>query len=84
MQSALDWFTGAPLNISIIITLAISISLLGQRSISRFMNQIATADLIQTSNVAGHAQKGANSTKVVGTALEPCSGGFTEVLVHLE
>ena len=46
MQSALDWFTGAPLNITIIISLAISISLLGQRSISRFMNRIANADLI--------------------------------------
>lgn len=45
---------------------------------------IAAGDLIQTSNTAGAAAKGANSTKVIGTALEPCSGGFTEVLVHLE
>ena len=46
MQAALDWFTGAPLNITIIILLTIFISRLGQRSITRLMNRVASADLI--------------------------------------
>ena len=73
MQSALDWFTGAPLNISIIISLAISISLLGQRSISRFMNRIANADLIPGPKRSGARQK--ERAKTTSTVLKSTLNG---------
>jgi len=57
MQSALDWFTGAPLNITVIIILALLISRLGQRSIARFMNRVASADLIPGPKRSGVRQK---------------------------
>jgi small-conductance mechanosensitive channel len=57
MQSAIDWFTGAPLNITLIVVLAVFISLLGQRSISRFMNKVASADLIPGPKRSGVRQK---------------------------
>ena len=81
MQSALDWFTGAPLNITIIISLAISISLLGQRSISRFgqrwitqfMNRIANADLIPGPKRSGVRQK--ERAKTTSTVLKSTLNG---------
>jgi len=57
LQQAADWFTGAPLNITVIITLAITISLLGQRSISRLMGRIASTDLIPGPKRSGVRQK---------------------------
>lgn len=45
---------------------------------------IAIGDLIQSSNTNGHAEKGANSTKVIGTAVTACSGGQLTAIVHLE
>ncbi|NDG25406.1 MAG: small-conductance mechanosensitive channel, partial [Actinobacteria bacterium] len=57
MQSAIDWFTGAPLNITLIVILAITISLLGQRSITRFMSKVASADLIPGPKRSGIRQK---------------------------
>jgi moderate conductance mechanosensitive channel len=57
LQTALDWFTGAPLNITVITTLAIIISRIGQRSIAQFMNKIANADLIPGPKRAGARQK---------------------------
>ena len=73
MQSALDWFTGAPLNITIIIALATSISLLGQRWISRFMNRIATADLIPGPKRSGARQK--ERAKTTSTVLKSTLNG---------
>ena len=57
MKSALAWFTGAPLNITVIIILALLISRLGQRSIARFMNRVASADLIPGPKRSGVRQK---------------------------
>jgi small-conductance mechanosensitive channel len=57
MQAGLDWFTGAPLNITIIILLTIFISRLGQRSITRLMNRVASADLIPGPKRSGTRQK---------------------------
>ena len=68
LQQAADWFTGAPLNITVIITLAIIISLLGQRSISNFMNRIASADLIPGPKRSGVRQK--ERAKTTSTVLK--------------
>ena len=68
LKSAADWFTGAPLNITVIITLAITISLLGQRSISKFMNRIASADLIPGPKRSGVRQK--ERAKTTSTVLK--------------
>jgi small-conductance mechanosensitive channel len=57
MKSALAWFTGAPLNITVIIILALLISRFGQRSIARFMNRVASADLIPGPKRSGVRQK---------------------------
>jgi small-conductance mechanosensitive channel len=57
MQAGLDWFTGAPLNITLILLMAVGISLLGQRSIARFMSKVASADLIPGPKRSGTRQK---------------------------
>ena len=73
LQQAVDWFTGAPLNITVIITLAIIISLLGQRSISNFMNRIASADLIPGPKRSGVRQK--ERAKTTSTVLKSTLNG---------
>jgi len=73
MQSALDWFTGAPLNITIIILLAILISRLGQRSITRLMNRVASADLIPGPKQGGARQK--ERAKTTSTVLKSLLNG---------
>ena len=73
LQAAVDWFTGAPLNITVIIALAITISLLGQRSISRFMNRIASADLIPGPKRSGVRQK--ERAKTTSTVLKSTLNG---------
>jgi small-conductance mechanosensitive channel len=73
LQQAADWFTGAPLNITVIITLAIIISLLGQRSISNFMNRIASADLIPGPKRSGVRQK--ERAKTTSTVLKSTLNG---------
>jgi small-conductance mechanosensitive channel len=73
LQQVADWFTGAPLNITVIITLAIIISLLGQRSISNFMNRIASADLIPGPKRSGVRQK--ERAKTTSTVLKSTLNG---------
>jgi small-conductance mechanosensitive channel len=73
LQAAVDWFTGAPLNITVVIALAITISLLGQRSISRFMNRIASADLIPGPKRSGVRQK--ERAKTTSTVLKSTLNG---------
>ena len=73
LQTALDWFTGAPLNITVILTLAIFISRLGQRSITRFMNRIANADLIPGPKRSGARQK--ERAKTTSTVLKSTLNG---------
>ena len=72
-QAALDWFTGAPLNITVVIALAITISRLGQRSISRLMNRIASADLIPGPKRSGVRQK--ERAKTTSTVLKSTLNG---------
>lgn len=45
---------------------------------------ILIGDIIQTSNVAGSVKVGANSTKVVGTAVTACTAGYLDAIIHLE
>jgi small-conductance mechanosensitive channel len=73
LQQVADWFTGAPLNITVIITLAIIISLFGQRSISNFMNRIASADLIPGPKRSGVRQK--ERAKTTSTVLKSTLNG---------
>lgn len=73
MQSALEWFTGAPLNISVIIVLAIIISRLTQRWISKFMNHIANADLIPGPKRSGLRQK--ERAKTTSSVLKSTGNG---------
>ena len=73
LQQVADWFTGARLNITVIITLAIIISLLGQRSISNFMNRIASADLIPGPKRSGVRQK--ERAKTTSTVLKSTLNG---------
>jgi small-conductance mechanosensitive channel len=73
LQALIEWFTGAPLNITLVIALAITISLLGQRSITRFMNRIATADLIPGPKRSGVRQK--ERAKTTSTVLKSTLNG---------
>jgi small-conductance mechanosensitive channel len=73
LQAALDWFTGAPLNITIIILLTIFISRLGQRSITRLMNRVASADLIPGPKRSGTRQK--ERAKTTSTVLKSTLNG---------
>ena len=73
LQAALDWFTGAPLNITVIILLAIFISRLGQRSITRLLNQVATAELIPGPKRSGVRQR--ERAKTTGTVLKSTLNG---------
>ena len=73
LQALIEWFTGAPLNITLVIALAITISLLGQRSISRFMNRIASADLIPGPKRSGVRQK--ERAKTTSTVLKSTLNG---------
>lgn len=45
-QKALEWFTGTPLRIILIIVSAIFAQYFGSRAISRAMNRLATVDLL--------------------------------------
>ncbi|MEY3756413.1 MAG: hypothetical protein RL356_685, partial [Actinomycetota bacterium] len=73
MRNLIDWFTGAPLNITVIITLSITISIIGQRGIARLMNKIATADLILGPKRSGVRQK--ERTKTTSTVLKSTLNG---------
>jgi small-conductance mechanosensitive channel len=73
MQSVLNWFTGAPLNITVIIALAILISRLGQRSIARLMTRVASADLIPGPKRSGVRQK--ERAKTTSTVLKSTLNG---------
>ena len=73
LQPALDWFTGAPLNITVIIILALSISRFGQRWITQFMNRVATADLIPGPKRSGIRQK--ERAKTTSTVLKSTLNG---------
>lgn len=59
-------------------------SLLIGKEMIKCTGTVDIGDLIQTSSVAGHVKAGASSTKVVGTAVTSCSGGFLNAVVHLE
>ena len=72
-DSALEWFTGAPLNITVVIILAIIISRFGQRSITRLMNKVASADLIPGPKRSGVRQK--ERAKTTSTVLRSTLNG---------
>ena len=46
LQSALDWISGTPLRVAIILLTAMISQVFGTRAIERAMNRLATADLV--------------------------------------
>ena len=46
LQSALDWISGTPLRVAIILLTAMISQIFGTRAIERAMNRLATADLV--------------------------------------
>ena len=73
LQSAFDWFTGAPLNITVIAALALSIQIIGGRAITKAMARIADADLIPGPKRSGTRQK--ERAKTTGTVLKSTLNG---------
>jgi small-conductance mechanosensitive channel len=73
LQGAYDWFTGAPLNITVIIALALTIQIIGGRAITRAMHRIADADLIPGPKRSGARQK--ERAKTTGTVLKSTLNG---------
>ena len=73
LQGAYDWFTGAPLNITLIVALALTIQIIGGRAITRAMVRIADADLIPGPKRAGARQK--ERAKTTGTVLKSTLNG---------
>jgi small-conductance mechanosensitive channel len=73
LQGAFDWFTGAPLNITVIIALALTIQIIGGRAITRAMHRIADADLIPGPKRSGARQK--ERAKTTGTVLRSTLNG---------
>jgi len=45
---------------------------------------INVGELIQTSAVVGRAKTGGSSTKIIGSAVTTCTGGFVDAIIHLE
>ncbi|MBA4336231.1 hypothetical protein C0416_00470 [bacterium] len=45
---------------------------------------VNVGELIQTSSVVGAAKAGGSSTKIIGSAVTACSGGFLDAIIHLE
>ncbi len=73
LRDLLEAFTGAPFNITVILGLALAISRLGQRSITKFMNRIASADLIPGPKRSGVRQK--ERVKTTSTVLKSTLNG---------
>jgi len=73
LQGIYDWFTGAPLNITVITVLALTIQVLGGRAITRAMLRIADADLIPGPKRSGARQK--ERAKTTGTVLKSTLNG---------
>lgn len=73
IEKLTDWFIGAPLNITLVLALALILSTLGQRSITQFMNKVATADLIPGPKRSGVRQK--ERAKTTSTVLKSTLNG---------
>ena len=66
-QEAIDWFSGAPLRILLVLIVAIATQFFGKRAISRAVNRLATADLRPGLRGVGVRQK--ERAKTTGTVL---------------
>ncbi len=66
-QKALEWFTGTPLRIILILTSAIFAQYFGSRAISRAMNRLAMVDLLPGARNIVARQK--ERARTIGTVL---------------
>ena len=67
LQEAIDWFSGAPLRILLVLVAAIATQYFGKRAITRAMNRLATVDLRPGLKGVGARQK--ERAKTTGTVL---------------
>jgi small-conductance mechanosensitive channel len=67
LQEAIDWFSGAPLRILLVLLIASATQYFGKRAITRAMNRLATADLRPGLRGVGARQK--ERAKTTGTVL---------------
>jgi len=66
-KEALDWFSGSPLRILLVLLVAMASQYFGKRAITRAMNRLATTDLRPGSKGVGARQK--ERAKTTGTVL---------------
>ena len=69
IQSALDWFSGAPIRIVAVLTAAWFTRVIGTRAITRAVNRLATADLKPGPGVAKRQAERAQTTGSVLTSI---------------
>ena len=67
VKEAIDWFSGAPLRILLVLLIASATQYFGKRAITRAMNRLATADLRPGLRGVGARQK--ERAKTTGTVL---------------
>jgi small-conductance mechanosensitive channel len=67
VKEAIDWFSGAPLRILLVLLIAGATQYFGKRAITRAMNRLATADLRPGLKGVGARQK--ERAKTTGTVL---------------
>ena len=67
VKEAVEWFSGAPLRILLVLLIASATQYFGKRAISRAMNRLATADLRPGLRGVGTRQK--ERAKTTGTVL---------------
>ena len=71
VQSAIDWFTGAPLRILLILIVALVLQKTASRAITRAINRIAEADLIPGPNRSLERQR--ERARTAGSVLRSTS-----------
>ena len=71
VQSAIDWFTGAPLRIALILIVALILQKTSGRTITRAINKIAEADLIPGPNRSIERQR--ERARTAGSVLRSTS-----------
>ena len=67
VKEAIDWFSGAPLRILLVVLIAMATQYFGKRAITRAMNRLATVDLRPGLRGVGARQK--ERAKTTGTVL---------------
>lgn len=75
VQSVIDWFTGAPLRITLILAVALIVQKTSSRAITRAINKIAEADLIPGPNRSLERQR--ERARTAGSVLRSTANATT-------